>query len=453
MDENYIKTNYNNKKLIAEKIFQNKKPRSRVMLSTVKEVKRYIEKNNIDNNNFINILDVKKINEEYYIITDKKEYSPTLLEKINKEEYELNRVVKWVKDALEIWNKFDKKEEYNFELKLNYFRIDKNNEVKIVNPFINKVIESYRYSQLENEHDEIYRSPDVINSGEYKAVDRIYNFGVILYYLTTKILPFQGDNKTEMFDKKMTNSFDQPRFLNPEISKSLNDLIMGMLNNSFKNKDLKDVIYRLDEIINNNKIKANKNELDENKNLSKSKLKKNKRKQNIIFFFRHHWGKTLLAITVIAMFVGLGLLGGNPPVVTQETTPEEVVNYFYDSIDKKDPVVIDQTTVVDLNNLESMLTEGHVMETMRNAYSDLSEDEKREKKIFGIKNLSIESIKKDDNFEFKTNYIFYYPGEDKMKETSMSDTLIVKKTDDLWQITEINGDIRLLIEGNFYEDR
>jgi len=453
MDENYIKTNYNNKKLIAEKIFQNKKPRSRVMLSTVKEVKKYIEKNNIDNNNFINILDVKKINEEYYIITDKKEYSPTLLEKINKEEYELNRAVKWVKDALEIWNKFDKKEEYNFELKLNYFRIDKNNEVKIVNPFINKVIESYRYSQLENEHDEIYRSPDVINSGEYKAVDRIYNFGVILYYLTTKILPFQGDNKTEMFDKKMTNSFDQPRFLNPEISKSLNDLIMGMLNNSFKNKDLKDVIYRLDEIINNNKIKASKNELDENKNLSKSKLKKNKRKQNIIFFFRHHWGKTLLAITVIAMFVGLGLLGGNPPVVTQETTPEEVVNYFYDSIDKKDPVVIDQTTVVDLNNLESMLTEGHVMETMRNAYSDLSEDEKREKKIFGIKNLSIESIKKDENFEFKTNYIFYYPGEDKMKETSMSDTLIVKKTDDLWQITEINGDIRLLIEGNFYEDR
>ena len=453
MDENYIKTNYNNKKLIAEKIFQNKKPRSRVMLSTVKEVKRYIEKNNIDNNNFINILDVKKINEEYYIITDKKEYSPTLLEKINKEEYELNRVVKWVKDALEIWNKFDKKEEYNFELKLNYFRIDKNNEVKIVNPFINKVIESYRYSQLENEHDEIYRSPDVINSGEYKAVDRIYNFGVILYYLTTKILPFQGDNKTEMFDKKMTNSFDQPRFLNPEISKSLNDLIMGMLNNSFKNKDLKDVIYRLDEIINNNKIKANKNELDENKNLSKSKLKKNKRKQNIIFFFRHHWGKTLLAITVIAMFVGLGLLGGNPPVVTQETTPEEVVNYFYDSIDKKDPVVIDQTTVVDLNNLESMLTEGHVMETMRNAYSDLSEEEKREKKIFGIKNLSIESIKKDNNFEFETKYIFYYPGEDKMKETSMSDTLIVKKTDDLWQITEINGDIRLLIEGNFYEDR
>ena len=453
MDENYIKTNYNNKKLIAEKIFQNKKPRSRVMLSTVKDVKKSIEKNNIDNNNFINILDVKKINEEYYIITDKKEYSPTLLEKINKEEYELNKAVKWVKDALEIWNKFDKKEEYNFELKLNYFRIDNNNEVKIVNPFINKIIESYRYSQLENEHDEIYRSPDVINSGKYDSVDRIYNFGVILYYLTTKILPFQGDNKTEMFDKKMTNSFNQPRFLNPEISKSLNDLIMGMLNNSFKNKNLKDVIYRLDKIINNNKIKASKNELNENKNLSKSKLKKNKRKQNIIFFFRHHWGKTLLAITVIAMFVGLGLLGGNPPVVTQETTPEEVVNYFYDSIDKKDPIVIDQTTVVDLNNLESMITEGHVMETMRNAYSDLSEEEKREKKIFGIKNLSIESIQKDENFEFKTNYIFYYPGEDKMKETSMNDTLIIKKIDNLWQISEINGDIRLLIEGNFYEDR
>ena len=453
MDENYIKVNFNNKNLIGEKIFQNKKPRSRVMLSTVKDIEKTIENHNINNSNFLNFLDVKQINGEYYIISDKKEYLPALLEKVKQENYNIKKAVKWIKEALEIWNNFESKEEFNFELKLNYFRVDSNNDVKIVNPFVNKVIESYRYKQLENEHDEIYCSPKVIKSGKFKAVNRIYNFGVILYYLTTKVLPFKGDNKTEMFDKKMTNSFDEPRFLNPEISKSLNDLIVSMLNNSFKNKDLIDVINRLNEIINNNNIKASQNVEKENKNLSKSKLKKNKRKQNIIFFFRHHWGKTLLVITIIGMFVGLGLMGGNPPVVTRNTSPEDVVNYFYDSIDKKDPVVIDQTTVVDLNNLESMITEGHVMETMRTAYSDLSEEEKRDSKIYGIKNLSIESIKTDKYYEFKTNYIFYYPGEEKMEESSMSDILKVEKIDELWQITEINGDIRLLIEGNFYEDR
>jgi|AntRauTorckE6833_2_1112554.scaffolds.fasta_scaffold00211_8 hypothetical protein len=453
MDENYIKVNEGKKTLTAEKIFQNKKPRSRVMLSTVKDIENVLEKYKINNDNFLNFLRVKKIEGQYYIISDKKEYMPTLLEKIKQDKYDIRKAVKWVKKALKIWNNFEYKEEYSSELKLNYFRINNNNEVKIVNPFVNKVIESYRYNPLENEHDEIYRSPDVINSNKFNPNDIIYNFGVILYYLTTNKLPFQGDNKTEMFDKKMTNSFDEPRFLNPEISKSLNDLIIAMLNNGFKNKDLKDVINGLDEIINNNIIKASEKEAKENKKLSKGKLKKNKRKQSIIFFFRHHWVKTLLVIAVLAMFVGLGFMGGNTPVVTEETSPEEVVNFFYDSIDKKDPVVIDQTTVVALNNLENMVTEGHVMETMRNAYSSLSEEEREENKIYGIKNLSIEQFEQNDYFEFKTSYIFYYPGEDQMEERTMNDTLIVEKIDRLWQITDINGDIRALIEGNFYKDR
>jgi hypothetical protein len=256
MDENYIKVNEGKKTLTAEKIFQNKKPRSRVMLSTVKDIENVLEKYKINNDNFLNFLRVKKIEGQYYIISDKKEYMPTLLEKIKQDKYDIRKAVKWVKKALKIWNNFEYKEEYSSELKLNYFRINNNNEVKIVNPFVNKVIESYRYNPLENEHDEIYRSPDVINSNKFNPNDIIYNFGVILYYLTTNKLPFQGDNKTEMFDKKMTNSFDEPRFLNPEISKSLNDLIIAMLNNGFKNKDLKDVINGLDEIINNNIIKA-----------------------------------------------------------------------------------------------------------------------------------------------------------------------------------------------------
>ncbi|MDZ7673261.1 MAG: hypothetical protein U5K53_10615 [Halanaerobiales bacterium] len=453
MDENYIKVNEGNKKLTAEKIFQNKKPRSRVILSTVKDIENVLEKYKIDNDNFLNFISVKKIEGEYYIISDKKEYMPTLLEKIKEDNYDIEQAVNWVKKALKIWDNFEYKEEFNAELKLNYFRINNNNEVKIVNPFVNKVIESYRYKPIKNEHDEIYRSPDVINSGDYNTVGRIYNFGVILYYLTTNKLPFQGDNKTEMFDKKMTNSFDEPRFLNPDISKSLSDLIIAMLNNGFKNKDLKDLINGLDEITNNNIIKASEKEIKENKKLSKGKLKKNKRKQSIIFFFRHHWGKTLLVIAVIAMFVGLGFMGGTTPVVTEETSPEEVVNFFYDSIDKKDPVVIDQTTVVDLNKLENMVTEGHVMETMRNAYSSLSEEEKEENKIYGIKTLSIEQFEQNDYFEFKTSYIFYYPGEEQMEESTMNDTLIVEKIDGLWQITEINGDIRALIEGNFYKDR
>ncbi|MGM0446456.1 MAG: hypothetical protein ACQEQH_08590, partial [Bacillota bacterium] len=139
MDDNYIKVNENNKRLAAEKIFQNKQPRSRVMLSTVKDVEKVLDKYKIQNDDFLNFIEVKKIEGEYYIISDKRDYMPTLLDRIKQGDYDIKKAVNWVKKGLEIWNNFEYKEEFNSELKLNYFRVDNNNEVKIVNPFVNKV--------------------------------------------------------------------------------------------------------------------------------------------------------------------------------------------------------------------------------------------------------------------------------------------------------------------------
>jgi len=453
MADKYIKYEKENKEVVAEKIFVNKKPRSRVMLSTVKEIKDELQNYSYENEDIIDYKSVERIDREYYLISDEAKYYPSLIEKLQDNDIDIKTTAKWALKIFEIWNNIEEKKEFPFEVKLNYFRIDEENNLKLVNPFINKKIEQYKYKDLKQEYDEIYRPPEVINGSNWKPSARIYNFGVILYYLMVGKFPFQGKDKTEMYDKKMTGSIIAPRFLNPDISKKFSELVEKMLKND-KNKRLSSsdqIISQLKKLINNNKIKADSQERQQNLDKSGSQFKKKRLKDGFIFFFRHHWGKVLIALTAVFMLLGVGMLGGNPPVVTEQTSPEEVVKYFYDSIDKKDPVVIDQTTTVDLDRLSTMVSEGHVMESMRTAYQSLPQEEKEQEynKIFGIKNLTINSSQRDQHYIFKASYIFYYPREEEMREKEMQDTLVVKQVEKKWQITEFNGDIVDLIEGKF----
>ncbi|HKL13250.1 MAG TPA: protein kinase [Halanaerobiales bacterium] len=452
MDKEYIKYEKENKEYVAESIFVSKKPRSRVMLSTVKELKPEINKHSFDNENIIDYKAVEKIDGKYYLISKEDQYYPPLIERVKKADISLKEGVRWSKQIIEIWNSNENANEFTAEIKANYFRLDENKNIKLINPFINKKIEQYRYQDLDNEFDEIYRPPEIINRENWDEKARIYNFGVILYHLSTGQFPFQGEDKKEMYDKKMTGSVIAPRFINPDISASLSDLILDMLaqNKDRRPESLEKVIDNLEKLSQNNTYQASKEERETNLNKSGSQFTKNRLKEKVVFYFRHHWGKTLFFGILIGLIFGIGMLGGNPPVITEQTTPDEVVEFFYSSIDKKDSIVIDQTTTADLGDLETMVSEGHVMETMRSAYGGLPEEEKEgTNKIFGIRDLTVNKTQRDDYYIYKASYIFFYPREKEMREKEMQDTLTVKKVKEKWQITEIKGSIVELIEGKF----
>src|SRR6056297_3526628 len=104
MDNQYIEYEKDNKKLAAEPIFVSKKPRSRVMLSTVKEVKPEIDKHSFTNENIIDFTSVEKIERTYYLISREEKYYPSLLERIKEGDIKLKEAVKWTKQMLEIWD-------------------------------------------------------------------------------------------------------------------------------------------------------------------------------------------------------------------------------------------------------------------------------------------------------------------------------------------------------------
>jgi len=451
MDNEYIEYDKDNKKLIAEKIFINKKPRSRVMLDVFKDIKNNLKRCRFGSDKVLNFSKVKRINGEYFLLTKDENHYHSLIENFTTDNIEIDKAADWCLQILQIWDSLNDKIEFSSEIKLNYFRVDHKRNIKLVDPHINRIIEQYRYPDFEKEFDEIYRSPDLISSQNWNEKARIYNFGVIFYYLLTGQFPFQADNKKDMYDKKMTGSFLKVRYLNSEISIKFSDLITKMLQSDQKKQptSIVAIINEIKHLKEQNLIKALPQVRKQNLNKKETQLKKSRLKENILFYFRHHWGKTLFFGIVIAAILSVGLLGTNPPVITEATTPDQLINYFYDSIDKKKPVILTQTTSVNLKKLKTMVSEGYVMETMRGAYQSPNDEEDIETEVFGIKNLNINSTLVSDYYQYEISYIFYYPREDEMQEKNMVDRILVKQEDGKWQITKIKGDIVDLIEGNF----
>ena len=322
MDKEYIKYEKDNKEYLAESIFVSKKPRSRVMLSTVKEVKPALNKHSFRNEDIIDYEMVERIEGDYYLLSKQNNYYPSLIERIKEQDFKLKEAVKWSKQIFKIWDSVEKEEKFSHEIKANYFRLTEKKDIKLINPFINKKIEQYRYSDLSYEFDEIYRPPEVISRENWDEKARIYNFGVLFYLLTTGKFPFQGEDKKEMYDKKMTGSLVAPRFVNPDISPALSELIVDMLSQNKDNRpnSITEVLQKIDGLLKDESYQADQKERENNLNKSGSQHTKNRLKEKVVFYFRHHWGKTLFFGILIGLLIGVGMLGGSPPVVTEQTT-------------------------------------------------------------------------------------------------------------------------------------
>ncbi|MCF8009055.1 MAG: protein kinase [Halanaerobiales bacterium] len=449
MDLEYISYQKDSNKYIAEKIFIYKKPGSKIILSTVKELKKTIKEKPLKGNNIINYSDIEKIDGSYYLLYKGENYLKPLIDKIDNGDFELADTIKWLKQLIIIGQSIDQ-DGFRSLLKLNDLRLDQNNNLYIVKPELNREVEQYKYKGSTNQYDDIYLPPEVLKGENSDQSSKIYNFGVIFYYLLTGKFPFQANNKKKMYDKKMTGSLLAPKYLNPQISKTLNNLVVKMLKVNKKNRfsSFNELLKKTNKIINTDNYKANIKEVKKNKRIAKKQKNRLRYKEKFLFFFRNHWGKTLLVLILVASLSYAFSLGNSPPNITQDTPPDQVVRSFYQAIDQKTPILLNETTNQNLKKLDTMVSEGYVIETMRTAFQN-SEQSEENKELFGIKNLEIKKNEYANYLVYDSRYVFFYQREDQIKEVNMTDYLKVNKVDNKWQITEIKGSIVSLIEGKF----
>ncbi|HLV08701.1 MAG TPA: hypothetical protein VKY40_00675, partial [Halanaerobiales bacterium] len=343
--------------------------------------------------------------------------------------------------------------------------VDREGNLLVFDPDIIGRIEQYQKTTANYPAKEVYYPPEYYKKELLDRKSSLYSAGVVFYYLLTGKWPYSSSDKADLIDEILNTKPVEPRYLNLKISNELNTFILMLLQKDRKNrlKDWTEFLETFQRMKDNKQLKALQDQTDKRRKMADKMLRTARRKRGFRVFWRKYWKPIAIIAVVIVLFLSMGLLDGTDSIVTEETSPEEVVSLFYKGIEDKMIQNLDESCLVDLKNLENMVMQTYVIERMRMAYNVTDSDESSS--VFGLEELIID---REDNKErpvFSASYYFYIYQPEEMEENMelsemeelkkdeffMEDIIKLERIDNKWQITEIEGDIKYLIEGNVEE--
>ncbi len=442
----------NDQVFTADVIFTSRKPRSRVIVEVVKDIKEILEarRDKITHPAYLKYSDIKQINGEYCLLREgEKEYQP-LYSYIEENEPTLDKKVEWVITLGEVFEEAENKGLEFPLISLESLWIDTEGNLMVLDPGITALVGQYRESDFPYPSKEIYYPPEFYKKQMIDERGRIYSSGVILYFLLTEKFPFSSQNKADLIDEILNTEPVEPCYFNSGISTKLNYFLLKALkkDSDKRFKNWSDYLKNLERLRNDQDLKATSEEKLSHQERANRILKSSRRKQSIRSFWRKHWKVVTIIAVSIAVFIGIGLMDSTVPVVTTDTSPEQIVELFYQGIDTKNFQYLEETCDIDLKHLDKMVMETYVIEKVKNAYSTEGSMEK----VFGLENLRYTQVNKGAEPVFKVNYTFYiYRAEAQRDEVQMEDLLTLNRLQGKWKIIEINGDINMLINSQINE--
>ncbi len=483
--------------LYGLELFSERKPKSRLIRDFNKQLKEALNEWSTDSQGvLVDFIDFQRRDNNYYLITD----SPAWSDCLDPEPggMKLEEVLQWWEDLLsalieiEPWNKGW------YILTLENLRLDFNNRIRLIPKPFEEIITKYNLKESYIGTNS-YRPPEDINNDLDNKNEKtmVFSLGVIIYLLVTGENPFGGRDQTDTLDRIIGGRRLSPAVLRTEISEEVSSLINSCLKpKPDKRPGMKFLLDEIRRIRVNNAIESNTKE-DEIKN-NQRKQQRFHLKQRVIYNFKQRWQiLALFSVLIIGLFA-IFFTAGTDDIVTSDHQPHEVVEYFYQAIDEKNVTMLDDTNSIDLGQLRRMVTETHVLETVRQFYEmqapeedteidndedveisleedgdldvepelespeEIVEDEiilfeedpditddVEDRSIFGVNTLELNYLQDNDEVIIEANYIFFINSEEGRIDWQAKDYLRLNIINDRWQITGIRGFLEDIIRGEF----
>lgn len=244
-------------------------------------------------------------------------------------------------------------------------------KVGVLDPRVQAMLAPYREGAhaCTRELWEGFRPPEIIKDAQWDGKANLYTIGLTMYYLATGVYPFPLERKAETAAAILKEDPLDPRYHQPEIGSGLAVLLQALLaKEPARRPGLQEFLTGIRELYHQDRFLATAGEEERFAGEGERVRRRLEQKRRAYRW----WAKAKLPVLIILPVLVILCFFTRPgyeEVVTPETTPEEVVAYFYEGLAGIDHMLLEQTVTGEAGreyiNLTTML---HVISKTRMLY-------------------------------------------------------------------------------------
>jgi hypothetical protein len=214
---------------------------------------------------------------------------------------------------------------------------------------------------------------EVIRGNEWDKTSDIFSWGQLAYQLLTGRDPFEAKTPEERIDKIMRHAVLPPRTLQPRLSEPIATLIMSCLNPKPELRpELDDLMNRLDKLIQTQTLLASGEETALFTEKAKARQKQYEAKEKVWRWIRRYGIITGVILAAILVIVVTTITTRPKKIITVDTKPQQVMNYYFQSIKNLDVSLMDE--VINgrhrpKGSFETMITNLYVLNRTQQGYT------------------------------------------------------------------------------------
>ncbi|MCL6588964.1 MAG: protein kinase [Firmicutes bacterium] len=279
---------------------------------------------------------------------------------------------------------------------------------------------------------------EVVRGGEWDKTSDIFSWGQLAYQLLTGRDPFEAKTPEERVDKIMRHAVLPPRTLEPRLGEPIAALIVSCLNpNPTLRPRLDDLLARLGQIIQGNTLLASGEEAAQLAGKAKARQKQYEAKEKVWRLLRRYGLAAGIVLAVVLVITITTITTRPPKIITEATTPREVLNYYFQSIRTLDVSLMEEALSRrhrPKNSFETLITNLYVMNRAQQGYTQQIKDYI----ILTFPEFSVQTLSESaDQARYLATYTLKVNMQTRIEYFQRQEELILTPVKNIWRLTDI----------------
>lgn len=305
---------------------------------------------------------------------------------------------------------------------------------------------NYLWKSLDESY-QIQRPPEVIQGLSWSPEADIFSWGVVAYYLLTGVEAYPAASQEDKTAKILRGSVISLNDHKPEISSGLNKLVISCLNkNPLKRPKVESLIAELTKLLENQMVTVSEAEAKKIRERAGLNRKKFKFQESIWLWFRKYGAAAGIISVTLIVFLCL-FLGSKPaPIITAATTPDQVVNYYFEGVEKVNVTLVDEAVHKAKHDLSGMISNIHVLNTTNKATDPRAVENLIKVTVEGLRLEKL--VETPEAVKYRIDYLVKIKAARVIEYLERQDEFLLEPVKGVWRIT----DIKVLHQKNWKEE-